>query len=469
MLRNKLAIVLLSGFFLAIPQIQASAQGKLTRNLNRDLTFFLFGTAIRLSIPAFDWILAQLNVLNGDAIPIDPKEEVVAQVALNEFLTNYDAIQVDFDSTYEALQNLSWQSLVKIILDPEAEIDLSFVAELVLHREHIRPAFENNDVEVIIKIRDYFVQRALRLRMPKENLRKLLRKLFPPVKRRDSSEGIQGLIARIEAPKDRLKAFDRWRKDNQFQERLNTILSQFTYEGSVRQNVQQEIMVLQEKLEKAREEKNREDFIGFHVQIFELIVLFETLEAEEDPFKLEEEQSLSAGQLIQDAIDAKGSARFIESDAVLQALVMGFEADHDAIREAEADDKTTDKQHRLSKGGNNRFIRGNLILSTDRDFHAGGAYKLFVKKNSGWFYEDTVIPVEINGTWMLLLFDRKKTAPSAYWYLVDEAGTWWRLRKNDKEAVLEEIEYSNFALAQNAPKISLPKASVRKPFKDADE
>lgn len=471
MLKKLISSLLLTSSLLASQPLTASSSTSMGLSMSKG-GFFIHPTTVqfaltqigllrRLGPVAINWLFASLGITeSGPSQEQIPKREAAnARIALDHILRNHQAVVRHEQRLIEGLSRLSWRKLIKIALDEAAPPEVRLVAKNLLRREHIEPllkARRNDDVRAILQ---FFNAQAQSFQVQSEDfVRKLGKFLFSQLPRNErgprsrESEKLS-LSDKASKASDRLAALKAWLKDTQLYARTKAA-KDLQVRGLVESDSAQEsiIMHLYELEEEKREAIEAKD--GNRLQevlddLLETVTLFEALTiAEKDtPAELEEVQTdpqeiNTAIGIINIALLSKDSERYPIGGAFdLQAIAMGFRQDTVAIKEAENTD-ISGKVHRLSIGGGDRYMRGDLIIAHDKAGHAGEAYKLFVKTKKDWRYEDTVIPVRIDKKWLFLCLDRgNKKELVGYWTLVDIDGNWWKVKKDQPNATLEAIQW----------------------------
>lgn len=402
---------------------------------------FLFHKTVTVANNAHAWVAATLGLVDQrpEEIPIHEDDLPHAQVVLDEILQRGEEHNRKMQMLLRRLGTRNVDTLLRIIVTPTVAPDFRFLATTVLRNNHILPRLAEGRYAQIGAINRRFLEVA---DANNENHREIARRIFafthPDPEVRLTEPTLDAFLEIHRGNTGFREALSEWFRGVKLKARAAHARETIILENPALEEVQLRIIALVDEI-KITPPNDQSDFVALFRELHGVIMLFESLAAESTTKSVSSRlKKILPNAQIKETMSVNGSERVaLTGDYEIDALLLGFEKDHDLVAAAEAVD-ASDSKHKISKGDS--FIRGNLIISRDIDAHAGSAYKLHAMTGRNrWEYLDTVVLTQVGDEWMFLLLNRTKRYSEDYWFLVNSDGQWFRINKNVQDAKPEPV------------------------------
>jgi len=407
---------------------------------------------------AFNWIAAHFGLINAapNEVGIEQDEMPRAQIIVNELVQNHKLISSRMDTIMARLAPLPAGKLMRIVVAQDIPIPVRMLAEETLRTREVMPRLAQGRYAEIAQMNRIF-QRIAGTRLGR--VREIGARLFafadPEQEVGLGKPTVHAAIAMRRGLVPLSTILNDWIRDTQILRRAKQAQKTDASKNFVLLDVQALITSLVEELRSVPSNEPEKAVAILH-RLHGALDLFETLQFEDVENQSTATKAPRPNEQMQQAVQTRGADRFpLTGDWEIDVLLLGFEKDHALVNEAAKEDDS-DSAHKLSKGDS--LIRGKLIISRDRDAHAGDGYKLHEQIGKRrWTYRGTVILTEINGQHVFLLMNRNNVYRTDYWYAVTPDGQWYRLKKDDPNAKLEETTGPELKGAQTRTKTVVAK------------
>lgn len=409
------------------------------------LNFFLIRAGYDLSDLGFQWLEYQFGWSEEGTpeVELPEDEKAVAQLAFNELLQSHQSVKLNMDGLRARLKALPVAKLFKII-SGKVRPEVGFLAEHIVRTQHVLPLLAQGQYDQVGDLNTLFRRTVGRARPEMRDTAANLFRFSHPNPEVELKEPTVHQFLRINAGHNTpAQVLRNWSRGSSFVARKKAVLNHDVGQDDILQDLQLQVLELEGQL---REHKEPNDALfkivhEIHTAIlfFESIVFGAQNDSENETPQPQAKAKKMANDQVKKALGTKGEDRFpISGKLEDDALFLGFVQDPALISEAAMRD-ASDKKHTIKKGGGESYIRGSLIVSRDRDSHAGGAYKIHHESRGVWKYVDTAILLEVGNQMMFLCLNRGTKHKSHYWRLVDAEGQWYQLRSDIPNAVPEPI------------------------------